>query len=109
MEKFTNWIADQINALLDWLLSLLTGTLEWILELVAWIPKAIWASLLDALASMIEVLPVPDFILDAGVFFGNLPTTVVYFLQFFAVAEGFGFIMGALILRFILRRIPFIG
>ncbi|MOA27543.1 hypothetical protein D3C78_1484260 [compost metagenome] len=109
MEKFTNWIAEQLKALLDWCLALFTGFLEWLLELVEWIPKSIWSALLDGLASILEALPVPDFMAQAGGFFGNLPTTVVYFLQFFAVAEGIGFILSALLLRFLLRRIPLIG
>lgn len=109
MEKFTNWIAQQLKTLLDWFLLLFTGFLEWLLKLVDWIPKAIWEGILNALASLLESLPVPGFIAQAGGFFGNLPSSVVYFFQFFAVAEGIGFILSALLLRFLLRRIPFIG
>lgn len=98
-----------LNDALAWIAKLFLGILEWLLELVAWVPKKIWELLLDALASAIEAIPVPDFVASAGNWFGGIPSTVIYFGQFFAVAEGLAMIMSALVLRFVLRRIPLIG
>lgn len=109
MEKLASWFSDTIQSLLTWLLGILTDLLDWALDLVAWIPRDLWASLLDALASALEAIPAPDFLSQAGSFFGGIPSSVVYFFQFFAVAEGLGFIVSALVLRFLVRRIPIIG
>ncbi|MOA51113.1 hypothetical protein D3C78_1742180 [compost metagenome] len=64
---------------------------------------------MDAFASLVEAIPVPDFLANAGSFLGGLPAGVVYFFDFFAVPEGIAMICSALLLRFVLRRIPFIG
>lgn len=92
-----------------WLLELFTGYIDWFLELVLWLPKKIWAMALDGLAEFLESMDVPPFMQDAQSYFSGIPTGVVYFLDFFAVAEGVGMIVLALVLRFVLRRIPFIG
>lgn len=98
-----------LNDAIAWISELVLGLLDWLLELVSWIPKKIWELLLDALASAIEAIPVPDFVANAGGWFGGIPATVIYLGQFFAVAEGLAMIMSALVLRFVLRRIPLIG
>ena len=109
LEKITNWLGQTVQKVLDWFLGLVTDVLDWALELVAWIPRELWASLLDALAGALEAIPAPDFLSQAGSFFGGIPENIVYFFQFFAVADGLGFIISALLLRFLVRRIPVIG
>lgn len=109
MSEFANWFAELFRRFLDWILQLVTDALDWVLELVEWIPKTIWKELLDAFASAIEAIPVPDFMNQAGSFFGDIPGEIVYFFQFFAVAEGVAMILSALVLRFLIRRIPIIG
>ncbi|MCY1371033.1 hypothetical protein D9M68_896980 [compost metagenome] len=98
-----------MDSVITFIKDTITEILEWILEMVLWLPKKIWSLLLDGLASVIESLPVPDFVASAGNFFGNIPGSVVYFFQFFAVGEGLAMIATALVLRFALRRIPLIG
>jgi hypothetical protein len=98
-----------LNDALTWISDFFLGILEWVLELVAWVPQKIWELLLDALASALESIPAPGFVSSAGTWFGGIPGTVIYLGNFFAVAEGLGMIMAALVLRFLLRRIPLIG
>lgn len=109
LEKITNWLAQTVQEVLDWFLGLVTDFLDWLLDLVAWIPREIWSGLLDGLAQALEAIPAPAFLQQAGSFFGGIPSNIVYFFQFFAVAEGLGFIITALLLRFLVRRIPIIG
>lgn len=104
-----NWIKDFFGSIVDWALELLTSVLDWFLELVDWIPKTIFSELMGALASVLEAIPAPDFVTNAGSFFAGIPSGIVYFFDFFAVAEGLAMIISALIIRFVLRRIPFIG
>lgn len=98
-----------LNDLLTWISEFFIGILDWALELVAWVPKKIWELLLDALASAMEAIPAPDFVSNAGSWFGGIPSVVIYLGNFFAVPEGLAMIMSALVLRFLLRRIPLIG
>lgn len=97
------------DSLIAWFKGVFNSILIWIKELFEWIGNYIYSGLLDGLASVIEHIPAPSFVSQANSFFGNIPSIVVFFFQYFAIAEGIGFIVLALIARFILRRIPFIG
>lgn len=95
--------------LIDWLFGVITSFYEWIIGLVAWIPKMIWSGILEALAGVITAIPVPAFIGQAQGFFNGIPSSIVYFFPYFAIEEGLAMILSALLLRFLLRRIPLIG
>jgi hypothetical protein len=97
------------DSLIAWFKGVINSCLIWVKELFEWIGNFIYSGLLDGLASVIEKIPAPSFVSQANSFFGNIPSIVVFFFQYFAIAEGIGFIVAALIARFILRRIPFIG
>lgn len=92
------WLADKLQALLDW-----------VMDLIDWIPKRVFSAVMDGVASFLEWIPVPDFISQAGSFFGGIPPEITWVLNFFAVNEGLLMVTSALVLRFILRRIPLIG
>lgn len=98
LEKFTTWLVELIEKWADWFI-----------ELLLWLPKKLWELMLDGLASFLESIDPPAFMQDAQSFWSGIPSGIVYFMDFFAVAEGLGMIAAALVLRFILRRIPLIG
>lgn len=97
------------DTLIAFIKGLLATVLGWVVDFVSWAFLSLWKLLLEGLASVIESIPVPSFISGAQSFFGGIPSGIVYFFQFFAVAEGLAMISAALLLRFILRRIPLIG
>lgn len=82
---------------------------DWLRDLLLWVPKKIWGLILDGLAAVINAIPVPDWLADAGGLFGALPDGVVYFVQAFELGTGLAVIVGAYVLRFLIRRIPIIG
>lgn len=82
---------------------------EWLKDLMLYLPKKWWADMLDALAAIIQALPVPDFVYQAANAFSATPPMIVFFANKFAVPEGIAMMLAALIARFILRRIPLIG
>lgn len=73
--------------------------------------KAFWLyvydSLMGGLATLIESIPVPDFLSNIQTV--SLPASVSWFLDPFQIGFGLIAIVGAYTARFILRRIPFIG
>lgn len=97
------------DTLISWLSEKFQAILEWVKELLLWIPRKIWEELLDGLATVIESIPVPDFMLDAANAFDSIGGNVLFFAQKFAVGEGIAMVLAAYLLRFILRRIPLIG
>jgi len=88
---------------------LLSDFAEWLMDLLLWVPRKLWAELLDGLATLFEAIPVPDFIATAQSVFNGIPSTMLFFLDKFAFGEGVAMVLSAYLLRFLLRRIPIIG
>lgn len=82
---------------------------EWLKDLFLWLPRKLWAELLDSLAALVESMQVPAFIQQAQSAFDGIPSSVVFFATIFAIPEGIAMMLAALVLRFLLRRIPLIG
>ncbi len=82
---------------------------QWLLDALLWVPLKIWELILDGLASVIESMPVPDFVSTASNAFGSIPSNVLFFANFFALGEGIAMILAAYGIRFLIRRIPLIG
>ena len=97
------------DSLLSWLAEVFQKLLDWSKELLLWIPRKIWEEMLDAFASIVEAIPVPDFVNQAATSFSSISGNVLFFAQKFAVGEGIAMILAAYALRFIIRRIPLIG
>lgn len=109
VDSILEWFSGIVSDVIEWLLSLVVACLKWLGEFVLWLGEKLWELLLAGLATFLEALPVPEFMSSLSGFLGQLPPMVVFFLHYFAVSEGLGFIASALVLRFILRRIPLIG
>jgi hypothetical protein len=89
---------------------------EWIKRALEWLGDAITdaieqvvALLIDGLVAVIELIPVPDFMTQLPGAFSAIAGTVGYFLAPFQVPQGIAIIASAYAIRFIIRRLPFIG
>lgn len=82
---------------------------QWLKDTLLWIPRKLWAEMLEALSGLIDAIPVPDFINTASGYMHGIPSGILWTLNMFAVPEGMLMIGAALVLRFVLRRIPLIG
>jgi hypothetical protein len=81
----------------------------WLKDTLLWIPRKLWAEMLEALSGILDAIPVPDFMTDASGYMSGIPSGVLWTLDLFAVKEGAAMIVAALVLRFVVRRIPIIG
>jgi len=97
------------DGLIEWFSEFFGNITEWFVDLVKTFGQWVWQAVLDALASVIEGIPVPDFVLNAGSVFSSIPPEIAAFWGFFAISEGLAMIVSAYSLRFLIRRIPFIG
>lgn len=88
---------------------MLSDFATWLKDVLLWVPRKLWAELLEALAAVIQAIPVPDFFQTAKSAFTSIPPSVLFFAAKFAVPEGLTMILAAYALRFVLRRIPLIG
>lgn len=91
-------MADMINTVL-----------QWIKDFFIWLAQTIWAQILEALAAVINAIPVPDFVYEAQGAFASLSGNVLFFANKFALGEGIVMILAAYGIRFLIRRIPIIG
>lgn len=89
-------------------LNALSSFSQWLINVLLWVPLKLFAMLLDGLASIFEAIPVPDWVSTAQAGLSAL-SPIGYYLNLFAVPQGFATIISAYILRFLIRRIPFVG
>jgi len=89
--------------------SWIASVLQWFKDLVEYALLHIWKLLLDGLAAVIEAIPVPSFFGQAGDLLAAVPASVIYWASFFSADFGIPLVLGAYLLRWLLRRIPFIG
>ncbi|ADP98860.1 DUF2523 domain-containing protein [Marinobacter adhaerens] len=82
--------------------------LDALIDIVLWIPRQLFGLLVDAVELMLGWLPEIDIVDIQGIFDG-IGGELLYFLTVFEFDYGLTAMMTALIARFILRRIPFIG
>ena len=87
LTDFANWLGEKLKELIDWVLS----------------------GILNALASIIELIPVPAFFTDASSAFASIPSEIVFFMGPLELGYGIGVVLSAYTLRFIIRRIPLFG
>jgi len=67
----------------------------------------LFMKLLNGLATLFESIPVPDFVAKIPTY--QLPEFFLYLTDILQVYEGCQIVMGAYLIRFIIRRLPFIG
>ncbi|MES9961689.1 MAG: hypothetical protein ABW089_14760 [Sedimenticola sp.] len=88
---------------------LLSDFATWLKELLVWLGQKIFELVLDAAASVIEAIPVPAFVNQAGNSLGQIGADVGYWIGPFELDYALTVILSAYTLRFIIRRLPIVG
>nr|MBV6631302.1 hypothetical protein [Oceanococcus sp. HetDA_MAG_MS8] len=101
MGRLFNGIWEKIRGAFEALFNALAAALEWLKDAIA-------DTFLSVAATLVEAIPVPDFIANITSL-PKFPAGVTYISEVFLVPQGFAIIFAALGARFILRRIPLIG
>jgi hypothetical protein len=83
--------------------------LDALTEMFLYIPRKVFSWLMDGLASILESIPVPSWLSGLDSSSLSIPGEVMYWLAPFQLEFGVSAIVGAYMVRFIIRRIPFIG
>lgn len=112
MEGLLSTIINYFKAIWDGFLSLfdwLSDAYDSFIDFFKNLPEWIFGKVADAIVSFWEAFPVPDVFATAASAFGNVPPSVVFFAQTFQIGPGVTMVLGAYLLRFIIRRIPLIG
>lgn len=84
--------------LLDGLYDLFSDFALWVVDLV-----------LDGALTLLEAIPAPDFFTNLQGYANAIDGSVLFWVAPLNISTGLGIIMSAYIIKFILKRIPFIG
>ncbi|WP_445262008.1 DUF2523 family protein [Pseudomonas sp. EA_65y_Pfl2_P78] len=94
-----------MSAFGEWLLSIIRELLQFIIDIPIEIITWIWESFLK----LISTSWLMGLIQSAGDVFTTIPSSVWYFMNMMQIPYGISVVTSAYFLRFLVRRIPFIG
>jgi hypothetical protein len=81
----------------------------WLVKVILWLPFKIMELLIDGLVQVVGVIPGCECFEGVANLFSAIPPSVWWFLQIAQFPAGLSCIAAALLARFALRRLPFIG
>lgn len=90
------------------LIDFLSEILEWVVDFVVWAALSIYEMFLLAIAAIFDAIPVPAWLAGADPF-AAIDPGVAFFIDAFQIPEGIAIILGAYVIRFLIRRIPVVG
>jgi len=94
---------------MDKLIEFLQRILAWLVDLLLWVPRKLYELFLDGVATVIEAIPVPGFMDNLGDMLAGLHPAIAYFSAPLQISVGLTWVFSALVLRFLIRRIPVVG
>lgn len=97
---------------MDFLISFIKRILQWCVDNLVWLVEKLFDLVLTALAAIINAIPVPTWLSNAGAYISGFLSASPYVN--FAISTlhldfGLQVIVGAYLIRFLIRRIPFFG
>jgi len=98
-----------ISAFASWLWSVVSDVAQFAMDVALWVPRKVYELLLDGLSLVIGSLPVPELLSSNAGALSSISGPVLWWLSILQVPAGFGMVMSAYLVRFLIRRIPFIG
>lgn len=94
LSDFAHWLLDIISSVIQFLVDLPFKILEWL-----------W----NAFVAFLDLLPIGSYFDGSANLFASIPSSVWFFMNMFQVKFGITTILGAYLIRFLIRRIPGIG
>lgn len=98
-----------LQRILAAILQFFADVVVWLVEFVVWLIVKWFTLIFDALIAVLNAIPVPTWLTSLATNIGGLDSGVLYFLQPLQLGTGLTWIFSAYLLRFLIRRIPFIG
>lgn len=83
--------------------------LDAIFDFFKWLYDFIINSIFEGIIIMLEQIPVPDFISDISTNASAIGGQAAFYMGVFRIDDGVLIVISALSLRFIIKRLPFIG
>jgi hypothetical protein len=94
---------------MEFLIAFISRILVWLLGFVTWATLQVMKLLLEGLLLVFNAIPVCPCFATASAAISNIPDSVQFFAHSFQIAAGIETLICCWLLRFLIRRIPFIG
>jgi hypothetical protein len=90
--------------------------LQWLQAFASWLWTGlqhlgliVFGALMQGLGQVIADIPVPGFATDAAGYIGSIPPLAAFLLHALQIGPGITIVCTAMLVRFVIRRLPFIG
>jgi hypothetical protein len=94
---------------MDFLIQYISRILTWFVDFFVYCVEWVCETVLGGLITLLQAIPVPQWLTDAPSVLSNLPPGVVYMCNLVQLPAGLVILLSAWGLRFLIRRIPIIG
>lgn len=94
-----------MSAFGQWLLDIIQKILDFIIEIPFLIVSWLWQAILEVMGTSLIIGTLET----GGAIFSLIPQQVLYFIGLMQIPFGITLVTSAYLLRFFIRRIPFIG
>lgn len=94
---------------MQFLLTWLQNFATWLWTGLQHLCLIVFNAVMTGLATVIQDIPAPSFFADIAGWVGGIPSFAAYLIQGLEIPAGIVIVCTAMVLRFIIRRIPFIG
>ena len=94
---------------MEFLIQWLVQAAQWLWQVISNLPLHVLSLLLQGLAAFIAWIPAPSFFSQTSGWIGNMPPLVAFLLSSLQVGSLVTSLVSAYTLRFVIRRIPFLG
>jgi len=91
------------------LLAFINEVLKWLLDLVLWVPREIYAELMESVLGLLQELDTGEGVQLMSSSYGELDGFIRYVIAGLNLEYGLSILFGAYVIRFLIRRIPVIG
>ena len=105
MQTIFETIKAFFAAVWDWIV----GFFGFLIESLQWVFKWAISTVLEALIALLSAIPVPEWLTSVGGLMGAVPSSVLWGAQFVQLPYGLSVMGSALLLRFMIRRLPIVG
>jgi Protein of unknown function (DUF2523) len=94
---------------MSFLISFLSQLATWLQAMFIALPLYLLGLLLAGLNTLLQDIPVPSFFSGAAGYISSIPAFPAFLLQGLLIPQGLAIVISAYVIRFLIRRLPFIG